>query len=248
MALKNKSSFLYGFEISKFNCALDFRASLGGPVLLATIPFGFYTATGLMSAIKFAMETADPLNKYTVTLIRVGSTVKIKTNGNYLDLLFGTGPRTATSICDLIGYTRTDKAGALEYQGQISCGVKLTPEYVGYSYLSPDFMRTVFGAINVSANGTKETIVWSVQKFFQVEFKYEPEAKAIAEWMPFLTWAIQQKPLEFTPDITNPDTYYQCTLESTGADGKGLGFKLEEMLPDFPFYYKTGMLKFRQKN
>jgi hypothetical protein len=252
MALRNKSLFLYGFEINANNSSLDFRSVSLGPVKMASISFGFYTLTGLMAAIKSAMQAADPLNVYTITANRTfsGGTqnrITISTSGAYLDLLFGTGPRIASSISSVIGFAAINQTGAITYQGGASAGTGLVPDYVGYNYLSPDFMRTVFGAINISASGDKETVVFAVQKFFQAEFKYEPEVKVVAEWTPFLTWAIQQKVFEFTPDVTSPGVFYECTLESSSSDGKGLGYTMQEMLPDFPFLYKTGMLKFRQK-
>jgi len=252
MALRNKSLFLYGYEINSFNSSLDFRSVSLGPVKLASISFGFYTLSELMLAIKSAMQGADPLNTYSVSANRTINSgtenrITISTSGAYLDLLFGTGPRIATSISSVIGFGAINYTGTTSYTGPTTSGTVLVPDYVGYSYLSPDFMRTVFGAINISASGNKETVVFAVQKFFQAEFKYEPETKVIAEWTDFMTWSIQQKPLEFTPDITIPSVFYQCTLESTGADGKGLGYTMQEMLPDFPFLYRTGMLKFRQK-
>ena len=120
-------------------------------------------------------------------------------------------------------------------------------ELAPYNYTGPSIMRNIFGAVNIAADGTKEAVVWQIQKFFEMNFKHEPEAKAITEWSEFLTWAIQQKPLEYTPEISSPTVFFDCTLESTPEDGKGLGFKMKEQLPEFPFYYSTGMLKFRVK-
>lgn len=252
MALQNKSLLLYGYEITANNQSLDFRASSGGPILAATLNRGTYSLTEFLAEIQRAMSAADPSNAYTVTADRtfVGGTenrITIATAGTYLDLLFGTGPRIATSVGPLAGFNATDLTGATTYTAQNTSGFAVVPEYPGYSYLGPDFMRNVFGSLNISTNGIKEAVVWQIQKFFQVQFKYEPESKVITEWADLMTWLIQQKAIEFTPDITQPNTFYICTLEATGADGKGLGYQMTEMLPDFPFYYQTGNLKFRQK-
>lgn len=252
MALKAKSLFLYGYEITALNRSLDFKAVSGGPVLLATLDLGFYSLSSLLLEIKRAMETVDLVNKYTVTASRtvnggLENRVTIATNGSYLDLLFATGPRVISSVAPLIGFAATDRTGSLSYIGTLSSGTALVPDYVGYNYLGPEFNRSVFGALNISARGDKEAIVWNVQKFIQVEFKYEPEAKVISEWTDFLTWAIEQKPFEFTPEISTGYVFYEVTLETTQADGKGLGYMMTEMLPEFPFYYRTGALKFRQK-
>lgn len=252
MALKHKSLINYGLQIDQTNSSIDFKSSSGGPVFQASVPFGNYTLTGLAAAVGAAMGSADSLNTYTVTVDRTVSSgtqnrITIFTSGSFLSLLFGTGPRAASTIAPEIGFTSADHTGSTSYTGTSTAGTILIPDYVGYSYLGPDFIRMVFGALNISARGDKEALVWSVQKFFQVEFRFEPEAKVIVQWQPLMTWAIQQKPMEFTPDITVPTTFYECTLESTDAEGKGLGYKMTEMLPDFPFNYRTGMLKFRQK-
>lgn len=252
MALTSKSLFLYNFEINQLNSSLDFRAVSGGSILQATLRYGFYSLGGLMTEIKRAMESTDPAHVYSVSADRtfVSGTenrVTIATNGIYLDLLFQTGPRAVSSVHPLIGFTTTDKTGAISYQGTLTAGTSLVPDYIGYSYLGPEMMRNVFGALSITASGQKEAIVWAIQKFLQVEFKYEPEAKVMTEWTDFMTWAIQQRAFEFTPKVSTPSTYFDVTMETTSADGKALGYKIDEMLPEFPFFYKTGMLKMRVK-
>jgi len=252
MALKKKSLFLYGFEITSLNSSIDFKTSGAGPEFMATLRLGFYSLSGLLVEIERAMSEADPSNDFVATADRsfaagLENRVSIgsPTAGVDFELLFGTGTRVASSLAPEIGFPNTDQTGAASYQGTSSAGVALVPEYAGYSYLGPEMMRSVFGALNVSAGGIKEAIVWNVQKFFQMEFKYEPEAKVITEWRDFMTWAIQQKPLEFTPEVSTPTLFFDCKLESTATDGKGLGYQMTEMLPDFPFNYRTGNMKFR---
>jgi len=250
MALRARSVFLFGFEITKLNSSLDFRSVNAGPIKMATLRVGFYSLTGLMAEIKRAMEAADPLNQYTITANRAVNSglenrVRIATSGAYLDLLFLTGPRVSSSVAPLIGFPTLDLAAALFYIGTSTAGTALVTEMAAYNYVAPTMMRQIFGAVNIAADGTKEAIVWQVQKFFSMNFKYEPEAKIVTEWSDFMTWAIQQKPLEFTPEITTPGTFFDCTLEQTSKDPKGLGFEMKEQLPDFPFYYQTGMMRFR---
>lgn len=249
MALRAKSLFLYGFQVTQYNSSIDFRSVSLGPVRQASLNFGFYSLTSLMVEIKRAMESVDPVHRYTVTanrLINSGleNRVSISTNGSYLDLLIASGPRTASTFAQLIGFSLIDRTGSLSYTGTSSAGTVLITEYAGYGYLGPDHMRKVFGAVTVSASGDKEAIVWQVQKFIQMEFKYEPEAKVVTQWRDFLTWAIQQRVFDFTPEV-NGSTFYEVTLETTSADGKGMGYTMTEMLPDFPFNYKTGLIKLR---
>jgi hypothetical protein len=252
MALRNKSLFLYGYDITPNNSSIDFVAVSGGPILLATLPVGSYTLTDLCAQIKASMQAVDPARTYTVTALRnyaggLENRITISTNGIFLSLLFNSGPRVASSVAPLLGFAAVDQTGGTSYTGSSTTGSILVSEYVGYNWLGPDFEQKVFGALNISASGLKEAIVWQIQKFFEVEFRYEPEAKVIAQWLPLWNWMIQQKPLEFTPDYTLPTSFYPCTLESTAADSKGLGFTMTEMLPEMPFVYKTGKLKFRQK-
>lgn len=251
MALRSQSMFLYGFEITEFNSSLDFKASGGGPVLFATLTLGFYSLTALMAEIKRTMQAADPTHVYTVTANRnvLGgkeNRVTISTSGTFLSLLFLSGPRTGSNCASIIGFAVSDQTGSTSYTGTSTAGTSITTELTGYNYLSPDFMHTIFGAVNVSSSGIKEAVVFQIQKFWQVQFKYEPEAKWIVEWLPFMDWAIQQRLLEFTPEITSPNIFYEGTLEKTSAEGKGLAFKPMEMLPMFPFNYDTGLMTFRQ--
>lgn len=247
MALKNGSSFLYGMQVSSANSSLDFQSASGGPTILATLNSGFYSLQDLMAEVVRAMNTADPVNTYTYSVTRTGSgnTVTINTNGTYLSLLFGSGPRLATSIASTIGFANTDRTGALTYTSTSSAGTYLFPTLVGYTYLSPTFMQKMIGTPNISASGIKETIYFATHQFFQVEFKFEPELKVSTEWAPLLQWASKGRPLEFCPDVTAPSVVFNCTLEKTSYDGKGMGYQFKEMLPDFPFLYTTGQMVYR---
>jgi hypothetical protein len=252
MALKQRSLFLYGYEVNSTNYAIDFRTTSMETIRQASLTYGFYSLTGLLTEIARAMNAVDSTHTFAATADRTisGGTqnrITIPTTSAYFELDFASGPRTSVNAASLLGFTATDKTGATTYTGSLTSGTAFSPSLVGYNYLSPDFYHKVFGSLNISASGQKESIVFQIQKFFQVQFKYEPEADVIASWKPLVDWMIQQKPLEFTPDITAPSTFYECTLESAPEDGKGLGWKFVEMLPNFPFQYDTGLLKFRQK-
>ena len=250
MALTAPSMFLYGYEITEYNRSLDFRASFGGPEKQATLTLGYYSLTGLMEEIKTQMEAADPANEYTITANRAvaGGTqnrVTISTDGGYLNLLFLSGTRNATTCATILGFIKADRTGATSYTGNSSSGTPVVPNLLGYNFLPPEYMRKNFGSVNVSASGVKEAIVYAIQKFWQVQFKYIPKTTATTEWVNLMTWMMLQRPIEFTPEITSPTVFYDGTLESTGADGRGLGFTLSEMLPQFPHHYDTGLMKFR---
>jgi hypothetical protein len=253
MALRNPSLFLYGFQVTANNSSIDFRAVALETPRQATLRIGFYSLNSLSEEIKRALQEVDPARVYTVSADRTisGGTqnrVTISTNGAFFELLFLSGPRTASTTAPLIGFPTADQTGFLTYTGNTSAGTRLIPNLVGYQYLSPDFDRKVFGSVNVSASGEKEAIVYNIQRFWQVQFKFIEEATWISEWLGLMNWMIQQRLIEYTPDITAPTVFYEGTLESTGAESKGLGFRAMEMLPQFPFLYDTGVMRFRQRN
>jgi len=252
MALTARSLIRYGLEVNNFNSSLDFKNSGGGSQINATLRTGFYSLTGLMDEVVRAMNAADPLNTYGYTIDRSfsGGTqnrVTITTSGAFLSLLFGTGTRAITSCATLLGYTATDKTGATSYQSQASSGTTFLSTKIGYTYQSPETTRKIQGTVNISASGEKEAIVFNVMQFLELEFRHEPQADAYTTWANFFTWAIKQRPFEVTPEYDNYSTFYEVTLDSTDYDGKGLGYQMKEMLPEFPFYYRTGKLRMRLK-
>lgn len=253
MALKAQSLFLYGFKVTETNRALNFRAVNAGPIITVYLTLGYYNLTQLMAEIKRVMEAADPTRIYAISADRSisGGTqnrVSFSTNGGYLDLLFGTGPNALSSIRALVGFAQTDRTGSTSYTGTLSAGSTLVPDFVGYNFLPPNAYKKVFGSVNVSASGEKESVVFNIQKFTQVEFKYEPEAKVLTDWELLWDWMIQQRPFEFTPEVTSFSLFHQVTLEKTSEDGKGLGYRMTEQLPEYPFRYSTGQMTFRLRN
>lgn len=217
---------------------------------MATLQLGYYTPSSLAIEIDRAMSAADTVSNFTVSITRTSNAAKITitSSSGYLKLLFLSGPRTASNVALAAGFLVQDYESLTgSIAGPNTAGYVLETEYAAYNYLSPEMVRNVFGVVNVSASGDKEAVVWSTQKYFQFEFRYEPEAKVMTDWRDFLTWCILQRPIECIPDQTLPATFYEATLETTDADGKGLAYKMIEMLPDFPFNYRTGTLKFRQK-
>lgn len=251
MALKNQSLILYGYLVDITNQFIDFQNSMGGPILTATIPAGSYNLGDYVAAMASAFAAADSSVVYAVIADRTiaggrQNRVTITSAGTYFNLLFGTGPHNAASAATMSGFNQADYTGSLTYTGAVSTGIAVIPVQLGYNWVSPNRLHRVFGNVNVSAVGIKEAIVFQIQKFFEVQFKYEPESIIDSVWMPFFDWAIQQQDFEFTPDVSDPTTLFPCTLEMTEEDGQGLGFRMSEMLPDFPGLYETGKLTMRQ--
>lgn len=250
MALQQRSLLLYGLEITPQNSSIDFQLASGGPVKLATLNIGYYSLSSLLIEIARAMSAADNSVIYTVTADRTISggmqnRVTIAINGSYLKLLFGTGPRLASSISPLIGFNAADYSGSLSYTGSSSAGIPLVTTFAGYNYQPPELDQQVQGARSVSASGVKEAIVFQLMPFATVEFKYEPKAKCLSEWAPFFQWAVQQRGFDFTPEFDVPGTFYNVTLDKTPRDANGLAYQMKEMLPQFPNNYMTGALTLR---
>lgn len=250
MALKNPSLLLFGYDIIINNQFIDFKTSSLGPTLTASVQNGTYSLTDLMTQVASALSAQDPSNTYTVTANRniAGGTqnrVTISTSGAFLSLLFGSGPNAVSSIGPTLGFNAINYTGSTTYTGSFTTGEAIQPVQIGYNWVAPQRNKKIFGSVNISAVGLKEAIVFQVQQFFEVEFKYEPENRVDTIWQDFFDWAIQQKELEFTPDITQPTVFYNCTLESTDEDSQGLAHQMKEQLPEFPGLYQTGKLNFR---
>ena len=246
MALKAISSFNYGIEINTYNRSIDYN--LGASEIRATLNLGYYSLTTIAQEIVRAMTEADNSVTYFVVInrnINSGKENRISigvTGSPFFSLLFSSGTRAASSAASVLGYVGTDKTGLTVYTGQFSCGKIFQSEMMGYNWVSPDMYRTIQGTRSISVSGIKEAIVFQIMKFFSVEFKYERD---LTNWITFFEWAIQQRPLEFTPEISSPSIFHNCTLEKTGQDGNGLGYQIKEMLPSFPNHYQTGNLTFR---
>ncbi len=250
MALRDKSLFTFGFSIDTSNQNLDFLNVALGAQITAVIPASFYTLGTLATAITLAMNTADITNTYTCTVNRTAGSnlqnrITIATNGAFLTLLLSSGTNVLTSIRDMISFGHADLTGATTYTNSATSGTALQSAFYGFNYTPPQAYQKNTGDVTISASGVKEGISWSIQQFIQIEFKYEPLASVLAYWDPFIQWMILQKPFEFTPETNAPSTVYSVTLEKSPGDGKGLGFMMKEMLPDYPFTFSTGQLEFR---
>lgn len=246
--------FLYGLNITENNSSLDFRSVALETVRLATLNLGFYSLTSLCAEIKRALQAADPTRVFTVTVDRtvsggVENRVSIQTSGTHFEILGASGPRAASSALPLFGFNNADYTGATTYTGSTSAGIVLVPKLQVFNYKSPKHKKQVSGNKNVSASGIVEAVVYSIQTFWQGEFKYETQYDVETYWAPLIDWLIQQRLIEFTPDISDPTTFYECTLDKTAIDSSGLGHEMTELISQgLPGLFTTGALTFRVNN
>lgn len=253
MALKSRSLFLYGYQVTELNRSIDFKTSLGGPTKMASLTLGFYSLSTLLTEAKRAMEAVESTDKFTWTADRTiaGGTenrVKVQSDGTYLELLFETGPRAASALAPLIGFDAVDRSGATFYWGNATSGITLLtdPDFLGYAYTPPTLFKKKFGVRNVSGSGKPEAVVFNSQSFWEVGFKYIEAAAAENEWAPLLDWLTGQRRVEFTPEISTPTKFHVGTLESSPEDNVGMGYKLREQRDESLFdLYDTGLMKFR---
>lgn len=249
MNLKRPSMFLYGFQVTENNRSLDFRAVDDENPRMATLRIGYYSLSSLMREVARALKEADPLRDYALTADRTVSDglenrVSISTTGGHFEILGASGIRSATSCLPLLGFEKEDYTGETTYTGIKTAGTSLVTERSGYNYAGPERLRKVFGSVNISGSGLKEAIVHDVQKFFRVNFRFEPEAK-LNDWVSLMTWLIQQRSIEFTPSIDSPSVVYEATLESTEVSSTGTEFELVDESDISPGLFSTGNMTFR---
>lgn len=257
MALSSQSIFLYGYTVTAANRNFDFQAVAAETTRQAVLNLGYYSLSGLMRELVRAIGVVDATNTYTVTADRSFSAglqnrITIATSGTYLSILFASGVNTATNCAALFGFTATDKTGSLTYTGTSTTGTVLRPNrsqpaIFGFNYNDPTFQPRAMGSLNVATSGVKEEVIFNIQNFWSIDFKYITQNEGQNEWLPFFTWIIQARAIEMTPVIASYASFFEGTIESTSADGKGMAFYLKEMLPQFPNIYQTGTMKFRQR-
>lgn len=255
MASNDRALFLYGFDITNANRYLNFKNAALGSELTAILRIGNYTPTEFMAELKRAMEFVDGIYKYTWSINRTvasgtANRFSVSTNGSYLSILLSSGSNYQNSPRNLIGFDELDYTGQLSYTGFTSGGTILLPDFATYDYLGPDEMVMNDGCKNVSAAGIKETLVFAQMRFFQGQWKYITNFNGNTQktqFENFLKYATRQLKFEFSPSINeDPDLFYQCTLETTPADGNGLGYTMKQMLGQGLYrFYDTGVLKFR---
>jgi hypothetical protein len=258
MALKNSSLFNYGIQITPSNQFISFGTS-GAEAppnsRTAVLNIGYYSLTSFLIEVVRAFTAADPINDYSATADRsyaggLQNRVTISTSFTYLSIYFSTG--NPSNPASLLGFNTFDYTGATSYTGSASSGIAFVPNQTlsntfitGFNYLPPSTMQKNFGVVNVSASGVKESIVFTLQQFWQVQFQYIMESTLDSQWLPFVQWLIQQREIEWTPDVTDPNTFYPGTLDDPNT---GLQFMYTEMLPNFPGNYSTPLMKFRVSN
>jgi hypothetical protein len=238
----------YGLEVTTANRSLDFKSSMGGPEKQATLRVGLYSLTALAQEVARAMSDADGgANIYTVSVDRtIGggaqNRVTIETDGAYLDLLFATGTRTASTCATLLGFNVTDRTGATSYNGNNTAGEIIVPTYPPYDLQQPGTIHDARRSLNETTSGFVETVSFSTFRNFQFKIRYMAEDSAeFAAFQDFHIWLLRGGPIEFAHEITDPTDY---------AAGIPINLRtpieLNRMLPGHYDYFETPVYTFRE--
>ena len=253
--LKTFSKFYYGFEVTTENLYLDF--SEGGSEISAEVTVGSFTLEQMAAEVALALNTYGSL-MYSATVDRDTRMMTITADGDF-ELYPVTGSHSTTTIAQLIGFT-TDRSGDDTYTGDTVAGSEYLPQFRLQSYVPLEhWTGAALATVNKSASGRVEVVKFGNESFMQANITYITDTPQLDEniirsntdgvddVLSFLNYAISKGPMEFMPDVDNPDLFYNLILESTTDSKDGVSFKLNEMYDKgLPGFYDTGVLKFRQ--
>lgn len=253
--ITTESAFYYGFEITANNKFICFDE--GGGELIAEMRVGKYTLTsGVNEAIR-AMNDAGSL-VYSGSLNRSTRLLTISSTANF-SLLTTSGTNTLSAF-PVLGFSGADKSGASTYTGSSAIGTSYRPQFRLQSYVDfNDNQQAVDSTVNISANGQVELIRFGVVKLMECNIDFitdidqghggyiRTELTGVSKARTLMEYLVNKGPLEFVPDIENPNTYTNCVLESTPESKDGVNFKLKEKFSSGLIgYYSTGLLTFRE--
>lgn len=256
MSLSTHSKFYYGYEITEENNALDF--SEGGSELQATLDVGSYTLTTILDAIAIALNDVGALT-YTVSVNRDTRLITIASTSNF-ELLVSTGSRSGSSVFSTIGFSGSDKTGALTYTASAAAGSEYRTQFILQSYVDTNsFVDAAEGTVNTSASGLVEVYRFGQNQFMEANFTYitdrvlvdgapiRKKPSGVLELQTLMRHFISKAPFEFMPNEDDSATFETMILESTPDNKSGIGFKLKELYTkNLPGFYETGVLKFRK--
>lgn len=140
--------------ISVSNNKLDFN--IGGGELTATIPSATYLigtsqaiASSLCKAIYDAIVAAEATGTYTVTYSRSTKLFTIARSAGTFQMKFLTGTNNLVSIDTTLGYTHTDKTGAITYTGANTIEYAFTHTFTQSGILPPAYTFFLDRSLNV---------------------------------------------------------------------------------------------------
>lgn len=255
MALKTRSKFYYGLELTAPNIWLDFDE--GGGEISIELTAKSYAPSDITSYLASSMNDA-PGAGFTYSWSFNRSTRKLTVTGSSaFDLLISTGTHATTAAWASLGFTGgVDLTGATSYTAADPVGLELLPQFYLLDYVSPDERQeAVEATINETGSGIVEIVKFGNRKFVEFNMEYinnyctdgliiEISATAYEDTINFLQSITNKELIEFMPDRDDTSVFYKLQLDKTEESGQGIGYKLKQM-PDLDGYYRTGKLTFR---
>jgi hypothetical protein len=256
MALDTFSKFYYGLEVNEFNYTLAFNEGAGERI--AEVDVGLYSAQELAIAVAQALNEAGT-NEYSVAFNRATRIYTITCDVNFT-ILGLTGTDTGTSVLTTLGFPVADTSSALSHTGTTAAGSVYFPQFILQSYIPTQiWQKAAFAQVNKSASGRVQVQQFGTEKFMQCNLKWITEIpqgdggpirtnpNGVDDVVTFLTWLSRKAPIEFMEDENDPEEYETMILESSPENNDGTGFKLKELYDQgLPYYFETGILKFRR--
>lgn len=254
--LQTFSKFYYGLEVNEFNYTLAFNEGLGERI--AEIDVGLYSPQELSIKVAQALNEAGT-NEYTVAFDRSTRIYTITCDVNFT-ILGLTGTDSGTSILSTLGFSAFDTAFQLSHSGSNPAGSVYNPQFILQAYIpASNWWKSAFAQVNKSASGRVQVQQFGKEYFMQCNLKWITEIEqppggpirsnqnGVEDLKEFIDWLTRKAPIEFMEDENNPEEYETMILESAPENTDGTGFKLKELYDQgLPYYYETGILKFRR--
>ncbi len=251
------SAFYYGLEVTAETSRISF--SEGSGELIGVMRSGKYTLTSYLAEVLRAMNDAGALT-YTGSVDRETRLITISA-GSTFSLLVSSASVTSTAFSTM-GFSGSDKTGASSYTGTGAVGFSYRPQFRLQGFVDfDDNQKAVESTLNESASGAVELVRFGVVKLMECNIKFitdidqgfggpiRTDLSGVLNARLFMQSAVKKGPIEFIPDVTDPDTFRTCVLESTPENQKGVDFRLKEQLASgLVGYYETGTLVFREIN
>jgi len=253
MSIITYSGFTYGHEIYSSNEFINFDE--GGGEISAQIEIGSYTLNDFLGKVLEAFN-AEGGQEYSGSIDRLTRKVTISAPSNF-SLLVTSGTQSSISAYNLIGFT-SDKDGSNSYESDIASGFFYEPQFLLQNYVAfEDNVMTAQASVNESASGVVEVVSYGKKEFMECNITLATDivpqgvikenVNGVSDLRQFLNYAINKNPIEFVPDLENPNIFESTLLEKTNSDSKGTGFKLNELYArKLVGYFETKTLTFRK--
>jgi hypothetical protein len=254
-ALNVLSVFYYGTTVTSSNWAIDFDE--GGSEITAYLEISDYTLEGYADAIANAMNIAGT-QTYSVVVNRSNRKLTISAALPFT-LRANTGSHVATGFWTMAGFTTTsNKTGSNSYVSENGAGSEYRPQVILGNYLAiEDYVVKENAVVNQSSGGIIQTLQYGDGNRMQCNIRgasnitgtknenFYENASGIAALRSFMAYLITKAKIEFMPDQSDRNTYYDLLLESTDKDQKGTQFSIKNM-DGANNYFETGTLLFRK--